>query len=69
MTSLLKALHQLVQQHHLAASHHKPVHSIQVVLPTSVVFFSTLKQEGMVARLFQLCDDVQQGNLPALASL
>ena len=60
MSSLFEALHELVQQDHLAAGDHQAVDSIQVVLAPSVVFLRTLEQEGMVARLLQLSDDVQE---------
>ena len=69
VTSFLEALHQLIQQNHFATGHHKAVHSIQVIFPAPVVFFGTLKQEGMVACLLQLCNDVQQGYLAPLAAL
>ena len=69
MASLLEALHEFVQQHHLAAGHYQAVHSIQIVLAPPVVLLSTLKQKRVVARLLQLCDDVQQRHLPPLAPL
>ena len=69
MSSLLEALHELIQQHHFAAGDHQAVHSIQVVLTPPVVLLSTLKQEGVVARLLQLCDDVQQRHLAPFTPL
>lgn len=69
MASLLKALHELVEQHHLATGDHQPVHSIEVVFPTPVVFFSTLEEERVVASLLQLSNDIQKGYLPSFAAL
>ncbi len=69
MSGLFEALHELIQQDHLAASDHQAVDSIQVVLAPSVVLLCALKQEGVVARLLQLGDDVQKRDLPTLASL
>ena len=69
MSGLFEALHELVQKDHLAAGDHQAVDGIQVVLAPSVVFLRTLEQEGVVARLLELSDDVQKGDLPALTSL
>lgn len=67
--SLLEALHELVQQHHLATGHDKPVHSSQVVLTASVLLLGALKEEGVVAALLELSDHIQQGDLTALTTL
>lgn len=69
MACLFEALHELVQQNHFATCDHQSVYSIQVILATAVVFFRALKQEGVVARLLQLSDDIQQGDLTPLATL
>ena len=69
MASLLEALHELVQQHHLATGDDKPVHSIQVILSSPVVLLSTLEEERVVAGLLELCDDIQQRHLATFAAL
>ena len=69
MACALQLLHQLVQQHHLAAGQHQPVHSVCIVLCAAVLGLGALKQEGVVAALLQLGDDVEEGDLAALGPL
>lgn len=69
VTSLFQALHELIQQDHFATGDNKPVHRVQVIFTPSVVLLSTLKQEGVVTALLQLCYDIQQRHLPTFATL
>ena len=69
MAGFFEALHELVQQDHLAAGDYKPVNCIQSIISTPVVLLSTLEEEGVIAALFELSNDVQQGNLSTFTAL
>ena len=57
---LLEPAHELVQQDHLAGGDHQAVHRLGTVPAVSEVRLSAAEQEGVIAALFQLRDDVQQ---------
>ncbi len=59
----MEAPQEFVQQDHLAAGHDQAVDGVAVLLPSSVVVIRALEQEGVVAALLELCDDVQKAHL------
>lgn len=60
---------QLVQQHHLARGGNQSVCCAAVVsLVAPVLLLRALEQEGVVAALLELRDDVEQGDLAATSA-
>ena len=67
MTVGFETLEQFVQQDHLAGGSDQPVNCIQVLVVAPVLLLCSVEQEGMVAALLELDDDVQQGQLRTAA--
>ncbi len=65
MAGLLEAAHELVEEHHLAGGHGQAVDGLAVVVGPAEVALRALEEEGVVAALLQLRDDVQQADLAA----
>lgn len=60
---LLEAGQELVEQHHLPGRAHEPLDGVEVFLVAAELLLGSAEQEGVVAALFQLDDDVEQRNL------
>ncbi len=70
MAGLLEAAHELVEEDHLARGDHQAVHGLRAVAAVAEVRLGAAEEEGVVAALLQLRDDVQQRHLrPALRPL
>ncbi len=64
VAGLLEAAQKLVKEDHLAGGDDQAIDGFAVVGAAEVAL-GALKQEGMVAALLQLCDDVQEADLAA----
>lgn len=60
---LLQADQQLVKQHHFARGAHESVDGVQVFVVPPEFLLRRAEQEGVVAALLQLDNDVEQRNL------
>ena len=70
MAGLLEAAHELVEEDHLAGGDHEAVHGLRAVPAVAEVCLRAAEEEGVVAALLQLRDDVQQRHLrPTLCPL
>lgn len=68
VASFLEPSEQLVQQHHLATGHRQALYCTLVCLTAAIALLSTLKEEGVVAALLELVDDVEQRDMTTTSS-
>lgn len=58
---------QLIKEHHLARRLNQSIDCIQVFVIPPVLLLSCAEEEGVVAALLELDDDVQEGDLRPFA--
>lgn len=67
MPICLETAQQLVKEHHLARRLHQAIHCIQVFVIPTILLLCRAEEEGVVAALLELNDDVQQRDLRPFA--